>query len=473
MNGKKWTTLLIMSLSSLMATINSSSLNSALPYLAKILHLSLNESQMILVVYLIVLTSILTICGKIADIFGHKKIFLIGTLIFGVSSLIVLPSERISLLISMRIIQAIGASFMVASGPAILLSVFEPEKRGFAIGMHTTGISLGLIIGPPIGGLILQYLSWQWLFLINLPFSIIIFVAIMWIVDYQQNYQLKEEQNHYDIYGMLLWSLSIPLILISMSMLSHSNSTTISLFMLLIGIILILILIKHEIKVDKSFFPINLIKIPAYYGGLFSLLIGYTALFISNFLIPFYLKLVLNLEPQQTGFIMSITSIAMFLTTGVSGYISDKIGYYKLCITGMILLTIGMLLLALTKIESALIQISIAQIIIGSGLGIFNSPNTTALLNISGMNNTGITTGLLATMRNLGMSLGTVIGGISVSFFSTTLFGNKVEKINEIPPEIFNSLFKYSLIIAFLLSTVSIYLSTIRKGSGDLSISQK
>lgn len=462
MSSKKWTTLLIMSFSSLMATINSSSFNAALPYLAKILHLSLNESQLLLLVYLLVLTSFLTICGKIADIAGHKKVFLIGTLTFGISSLLVLIGEDTFLLIAMRIVQAIGASLMIASGPTILIGVFEPEKRGFAIGIHTTGISLGLIIGPPIGGFILKHLSWHWLFLLNLPFSILISLAILILIPF--NKPIKPQNASYDFQGMTLWAISIPLILVSLSMVTHTDYT-LSLIIFIIGIGLLISLIKYEVKTEKPFFPVNLIKIPSYYGGLFSLLFGYTALFISNFLIPFYLKIVLNLEAHQTGLIMSIPSLAMFATTGISGYISDKIGYYKLCIAGMVLLTIGLIILSTISLNLALYQVSIAQTIIGSGLGIFNSPNTTALLNIGGEENTGITTGLLATMRNLGMSLGTVLAGISISVLHLIFFDGKIEKINEIPSNIFHTLFKYSILIACLLSAISIYLSTLRKGT--------
>ncbi|GEM_PF-1925772 len=472
MNSKKWTTLLIMSLSSLMATINSSSLNAVLPYISKILHLNINESQMILVVYLIVLTAILTICGKIADILGHKKIFLTGIAIFGLSSLMVLLGENVTTIIIMRVIQAIGASLMVASGPTILLNTFEPQRRGFAIGIQTTGISLGLIIGPPIGGIIIKYLSWQWLFLINIPFALVSFITITFIIKGRENSGYSKEP--YDFYGMIIWAISIPLILISFILFSHKNQNAlIPSILLTAGVGLMFYLIRYELRINSPFFPISLIKIPAYYGGLFSLLSGYTALFISNFLIPFYLTIVLHLEPQQTGFIMSTTSIAMFVTTGVSGYLSDRIGFYKPCIIGMSFLTIGMLILSFTNTDSALIQIIIAQIIIGSGLGIFNSPNTTALLNIGGTHSTGITTGLLATMRNLGMSFGTVTAGVLISVFNIILYNSPTEKINDIPSENFNYLFRYSMLFAFLISSISIYLSTIRKGTPLISSEQK
>ncbi|MCX7944128.1 MAG: MFS transporter [Deltaproteobacteria bacterium] len=458
-----------MSLSSLMATINSSSLNAVLPYLAKILHLTLNESQMLIVVYLVVLTSILTICGKFADTVGHKIVFLSGTLTFGLSALIVLIGETIELMVFMRIIQAIGASLMVASGPSILLEAFEPEHRGFAIGIHTTGISLGLIAGPPIGGFILRHLSWHWLFLINIPISFIVFAAISLIIPLKKI--PNSDNRHYDLYGMLLWAIAIPTILISMSTLSHSPAVSLAIFSLGVG--LIILFVKHELTVKTPFFPIHLIKIPAYYGGLFSLLFGYAALFIPNFLIPFYLKIVLGLEPHQTGLIMSITSIAMFATTGISGYLSDKIGYYKLCIAGMILLTAGLVILYLLDARSAIVQITVAQIVTGMGLGIFNSPNTTALINIGGIENAGITTGLLATMRNLGMSIGTVIAAISVSTCHLLIFEERIEKISNIPPQNFKLIFKYSMAMAFLISFISVYLSTIRKGIPTTSKTQK
>jgi len=464
MNSKKWATLLIMSLSTLMATINSSSLNAVLPYLTKILNLKFNESQMIVVVYLITLTSLLTICGRISDKIGHKRVFLTGTLIFGFSSILVLFSSKAIVIIVMRIIQAIGASFMVSSGPAILFSVFEKEKRGFAIGIHTTGISLGLILGPPIGGFILQHLSWQWLFLINIPISIISFTAILLIISEEP---LNNRDNlRQDIFGMIMWAIAIPLILLSLpSIMKEESHKFLSITTLIVGMTIFFFFISYERKIVSPFFPIDLIKIPAYSGGLFSLLFGYTALFMSNFLIPFYLKIILDLEPHQTGLLMSTSSIAMFATTGISGYLSDRIGYYKPCIIGMILLSLGLMLMLFVEKTNAISFIIIAQIIIGSGLGIFNSPNTTAMLSIGGGQNTGITTGLLATMRNLGMSLGTVFSGIFTSLFSLILFRESAERINSINPDNFNTIFKLVISIAFVLSTVSIYLSSIRKGT--------
>jgi len=465
MNSKKWTVLLIMSLSTLMATINSSSLNAVLPYLTKILNLKFNESQMILVVYLITLTSLLTICGKLSDLIGHKRTFVAGTLIFGFSSILVLLSSKVIIILIMRIIQAIGASLMVSSGPAILFSVFEKERRGFAIGIHTTGISLGLMIGPPIGGFILRHLNWQWLFLINIPISLISCIAILLLIT--DSPIDDRERSKQDIFGMLLWTIAIPLILLSLpSIVKEEANRVIPLIALSTGVTILMYFISYEKRIQSPFFPIDLIKIPAYSGGLFSLLFGYTALFMSNFLIPFYLKIVLNLEPHQTGLLMSTSSIAMFATTGISGYMSDRIGYYKPCIIGMSLLSIGLLLMLFIEKANAIFFIIIAQTIIGSGLGIFNSPNTTAMLSIGGARNTGVTTGLLATMRNLGMSLGTVLSGISTSLFSLILFGESAERINSINPHNFNMIFKLVISIAFILSTLSIYLSSIRKGTG-------
>ncbi len=464
MNSKKWVTLLIMSLSTLMSTINSGSLNAVLPYLTRILNLTFNQSQMILVVFLVVLTSILTICGRIADTIGHKRIFLLGTIIFGLSSTIVLLGGTPISLIIMRIIQAIGAAFMVSSGPAILFSVFEPEKRGFAIGIHTTGISLGLILGPPIGGFMLKHLNWQWLFLINIPISLIAFLAILFII--KDKPKSTNINTKHDLRGMIMWMIAIPLLLLSLpSFVKENSNLLITSIIFATGFIILIIFFRYERMTSSPFFPIQLIKIPAYYGGLFSLLFGYIALFISNFLIPFYLKIVLHLEPHQTGLLMSTTSIAMFATTGISGYLSDKTGYYKLCISGMILLALGIFLLIFIDKDTAITQIIVSQVIIGSGLGIFNSPNTAAMLSIGGDKSIGITTGLLATMRNMGMSLGTVIAGFSTSIISILIFGESAEKINDIPEKNYILIFKLSLVVAFVLSVISIYLSQIRKGT--------
>lgn len=470
MNSKKWVTLVIMSLSTLMATVSSSSLNAVLPYFAKILNLTFNQSQMILIVYLVVLTSILTICGWIADIAGHKKIFLSGTIIFGLSSAMVFLGDSPTSIILMRIIQAVGASLMVSSGPAILFGVFEPERRGFAIGIHTSVVSLGLILGPPTGGFILKHLSWHWLFLINIPISLLSFFVILFIIS--DNLQRSDKDKKYDFIGMIMWMISIPLILLSLPAFVRENSNLfITTFTFITGMIILISLFRYEQRINNPFFPINLIRVPAYYGGLFSLLLGYTALFIPNFLIPFYLNIVLNLEPQQTGLLMSTTSIAMFATTGVSGYISDRTGYYKLCISGMILLSLGIFLLVFTNSATAITQIIIAQIIIGAGLGIFNSPNTTAMLNIGGDKNIGITTGLLATMRNMGMSIGTAIAGFSASIASILIFNESAERINSIPKENFITIFRLTLSVAFIISVISIYLSGIRKGT-DLPSTQ-
>ncbi|GAP21027.1 MFS transporter [Leptolinea tardivitalis] len=406
--SKKWQVLIAISFGVFLATLDSSIVNISLPTLENKLNTDFASVQWVVLAYLLTITVLLLGIGRLADMIGKKSLYIAGFFIFTIGSLLCGLSNKVTWLIFFRVLQAIGGSFLMALGPALLAEGFPPEERGRALGINGLAVSLGIITGPTLGGIILANLGWNWIFFVNIPVGLLaIPIGIRSLPRIN-----KQNDEKFDFRGGLLLFLTLSCLLFGLTISQNRgflSSPSIILFTAFLLLLLLFVWTEKRIEqpvVDLSLFHNKLFSVNIITGFL-----TFVASAGTVFLVPFYLQNVLNYDPETSGLLMSVFPIALGITGPISGWLSDKYGFRLLTIIGLFVLTLSYFNLSRLSIQTTWWEFVLCYIPIGIGMGLFQSPNNSAILSSASANRLGVVSGLLAISRTLGQTSGIAIIG--------------------------------------------------------------
>ena len=400
---KEWTILLTVLPMTFMTTLDSSIVNVALPTMAKELGTTMAGIEWVVTSYLITICALILLFGRFGDVIGKSRVFRFGIAAFTIGSLLCGFSNTLVMLIISRIIQAVGAAAAMATNQGIITETFPPSERGRALGMTGTAVALGTMVGPTLGGLIVSVAPWEFIFLINIPIGIIVYIAVMKTLSFRK----VKEKLPFDIKGTILFMLAIVLLFCSINFgqsIGFTNPIIIGAFVL--SIIFLFIFINVEGKINAPMLDISIFK-----NKLFSLSIfcGFTS-FISigaiNIILPFYLQDVLKLGPSIAGLMMTVSPIVLAVVAPVSGYLSDKLGSEKISALGLSIMTLGIFGLILFRESTPLLIVGILIGSVSLGSGIFQSPNNSLIMSTVDKSKLGIAGSINGLIRNLGMTTG-------------------------------------------------------------------
>lgn len=411
----RWTILLAVVSMTFMATLDSSIVNVALPVMSSKLSVSMASIGWVVTSYLIVISSTILIFGRLGDIKGKTRVFRYGVGLFTAGSLFCGISPNLVLLVISRIVQAIGAACAMSANQGIITHVFPANERGRALGTSGTFVALGTMVGPPLGGFIVSALSWHYIFLINIPIGIIVYIVGARVLP-KTSRSLDEKV---DTIGAALFVITIVALfgsLIRGQEIGYDKATVIGGFVISIIAFIAFILAEKRIKMpllDLHIFENRLFSISILCG-----FISFTAIGSSNIIQPFYLQDTLKLSPAVTGMFMMVYPIILSVVAPASGYLSDKIGSEFLTFLGLIFTSAGLILMSTLNQYSSLLTMGIFIAIMSLGNGLFQSPNNSLIMSTVPKNKLGIAGSVNALIRNLGM-----VVGIS---YSTTLLYNRM-----------------------------------------------
>jgi EmrB/QacA subfamily drug resistance transporter len=433
-----------------------SSINVALPSIQKEFHLDAIMLSWIATSYLLAVAVCLVPFGRLADIYGRKKAFTCGIVIFTLSSLFSALSISAPMLILSRVVQGIGNAMVFATGIAILTSVFPSSERGKALGINVAAVYIGLSVGPFLGGLLTQYFTWRSIFLATVPLGLIIIALVAWKLTGEW---AEAKGETFDLPGSLIYGLAIIAIMYAISLLPAMRS----LWIILFGCAGIIAFVKWEMKTANPVFELGLFRNNRVFAlSNLAALINYSATFAVAFLLSLYFQHIRGMSPQGAGLILLAQPFVQALFSPFAGKLSDRIEPRIVASLGMALTTMGLLFFIFLDEDSALSLIIARLVLIGFGFAFFSSPNTNAIMGSVEKRFYGLASGSVGTMRSLGMMISM---GIATLIFA--LFMGRVQITIEYYPLFLKSM-RTAFVVFCLLCFGGIFASLARGKSGTL-----
>ena len=401
--------LFITTLASFLTPFGISSVNIALPSIGKAFSMDAILLSWVTTVYLLTSAMFLVPFGKIADIYGRKRMFTYGIMTFILGSAGSAISNSAAMLICFRILQGVGASAIYPIGAAILTSAFPARELGKVLGINTASVYLGYSLGPFFGGLLTSHLGWRSIFLVNVLVGLIALIFIFWKLKGEWR-EAKEEK--FDLTGSVLYSIILLFIMYGFSQLSTTQGAG----FVLAGFLGIILFIKWETKVRSPVLEIKLFRNNrAFAFSNLATLIHCSATFAVTFLLSLYLQYIKKLTPENAGLILIAQPIVQALCSPFSGKLSDRIEPRIVASIGMALTGVGLGLLTVLNEKTTLVFIVGNLILLGFGYGLFSVPNASAVMSSVENRFYGMASGTLSTMRVTGMAFSM---GIAVLLFS-------------------------------------------------------
>lgn len=442
--------LLIAVLAGFITPFDGSAVNIALPTLGGEFHMDAIALSWVATAYLLASAVFLVPFGKIADIYGRKKVFLYGIAIFSLASLLMTMVPSTEMFIGIRVMQGIGGAMIFGTGVAIVTSVFPPGERGRALGIYITAVYIGLSIGPFLGGVMTQYLGWRSIFFVNVPLGAIVILLILTKLKGEWA-ECRGEQ--FDLIGSVIYGAAVVAVIYGFSVLPN----LIGAVLLAIGLVGAVIFAIHEARAKSPVLDITLLtKNRVFAMSNLSALISYSATFAVTFLLSLYLQYTKGFSPEHAGTILVVQPIVMALISPIAGRLSDKIESRIVASVGMAFTTIGLFLLIFLTEATSIGYLALILIVLGIGFGFFSSPNTNAIMGSVEKRFYGVASGMNGTMRLLGQMLSM---GIAMMIFA--IFVGPVEITPEYYPQFVLSL-HYAFILFTVLCVIGIFTSLVR-----------
>jgi EmrB/QacA subfamily drug resistance transporter len=417
----KWWALSCTSLGMLLATINSGTLIIALPNLERHLHTSLLELVWVILVYMIASTVLVLTAGRLSDQFGRKQAYIGGFVLFAAASLGAGFATNGTVLILWRILMGVGGAFLFANASAIVTDAFPREQLGLAMGTNTMVAAVGLVIGPVLGGA-LVLLSWHWVFWFNVPFGI---VGSLWAWSVLHEVKGRVDDRHFDAPGTITFLIGLTGLVygISRGGVSGWNDSLVIGGLIVAGVFLpIFVLIESRTRspmLDLSIFQNRMFaaaSVAAFLNGL--------ARFALMFVFVFYFQGVQGDSPITAGVKLAPLAGGMLIASPIAGIYADRRGSRGMAVSGMLLVAIGLALMTSLQRTTPYLAPATYMFIVGVGSGMFNSPNTAAMMGVVPAHRRGIAAAARVLVQNTGavMSIAFVLAVVTSSVPKSTLF---------------------------------------------------
>jgi len=388
--------------------------------------------------YLLAGTVFLLPFGRFADIYGRKKIFTYGIIIFTASSVLSALSTSAVMLIASRILQGIGGAMIFGTGVAILTSVFPPRERGKVLGINVAAVYLGLSLGPFLGGLLTQYAGWRIIFWLNLPLGLIIITYLFWKL---KGEWAEAKGEKFDLIGSLIYGLGIIALIYGLSLIPEISGALLT----GIGVVGILLFIWWETRMASPILHMDLFRHNRVFAfSNLAVVISYSATFAVAFLLSLYLQYVKGFSPQNAGLVLVAMPTVQAIFSPYASRFSDRVSPQLLASAGMTLTTIGLGLLVFLNQQTPIGFIVASLIVLGTGFALFSSPNTNAIMSSVEKKFYGVASATIGTMRQVGMMF-----SMGISMLIISLYVGRVE----ITPQ-YHAAFTMSLKTAFIIFTI-------------------
>lgn len=402
---KKWFAIIGVLMGNMAMGLSFSLINTNLESIQQALGASIGQLQWMINIYGIFIASTLVMMGRLGDIFGRKKVYLIGTVLFGISMLGGGLSVNPEMIIGFQAIYGLAGAILLPLSQAMLIDLYPEEKKSTAIGMWASSGGITLALGPIVGGILLSYFSWRSIFLINVPFAVLGFILTSW---FARESKTEGESTKLDWPGAVLLMLAIGIFILA-TVQSSEWSTFLIVGLYIFSLLSLIALLVVEKRVEMPIIREDLFKNRMFLFcclGNFCMIAFFWA---GIFLIPLYIQKQLGYTPIQAGLMMLAFSLPIGLFSPISGYFYDRVGPRVLVFIGFLLMTFSALLQFLYGAEVSPIAILIATAALGLGISLIITSTTTGALFALSKNFAGIASGTFVTIQEIGGSMGLAV----------------------------------------------------------------
>jgi EmrB/QacA subfamily drug resistance transporter len=396
-----------------MIMLDNTVVNVALPSMQRALHIDRGELEWVVNAYALTFGVLLLSGGKLADLFGRRRIFIVGLIIFTASSLVCGLAGSASLLIGARTVQAVGAAMMNPATLSIITATFPPRQRGTAIGIWAGVSAMALAIGPLVGGILTEKVSWSWIFFINVPIGIAGVIAARLFIDESRD---TSRAQRLDLPGLLASGIglfALTYALISTNHHAWTSAMVLSLFGVAVVSLGLFVLLEARQRIPML--DLSLFKNATFAGANTVMLLVGLAMFGIFFFNSLFIQNILGYSAIQTGATFLPMTCLIILIAPWAGRISDRIGPRWLMAGGMLLLTASLLLFAQLDVGSSFWAILPGLLTGGFGMALAMTPTTAAAMGSVPVDKAGVGSAVINSMRQVGGSLGIAIMGAVVA----------------------------------------------------------
>jgi EmrB/QacA subfamily drug resistance transporter len=417
--SRKWLVMAAVAMSIFLGTIDSSIVNVALPTLVRELGADFPTVQWVVLGYLLTLATLMLSMGRLGDMIGKKPVYIAGFVIFTLGSVLCGFAPTAAWLIAFRVLQAVGAAMTMSLGMAITTEAFPPAERGKALGISGSIVSIGIVTGPTLGGLIIDALSWHWIFFVNLPIGIVGTIMALRFVPARK--PAGGQRFDFAGAGLLLSGLAALLLGLTVGQnMGFTDPRMLGLFAASAVLLATFVVVETRVSqpmIDFRMFGQGLFGVNLVTGFMIFVAMGGTV-----FLMPFYLENVLGYATRDVGLLLAVVPVALGLVAPLSGSLSDRVGSRPITTAGLAILVIGYVAVSTLTAETSGLGYVLRFLPIGLGLGVFQSPNNSAIMGAAPLNRLGVASSLLSITRVLGQIVGvSVLGALwasRVAFYS-------------------------------------------------------
>jgi EmrB/QacA subfamily drug resistance transporter len=402
-----------------MGPLDGSMVNAMLPVLTRELQVDISTTEWLLTIYMLIQTGMMLSFGRLGDLYGHKMVYVGGLLVFLVGSVLSGLAASPTLLIAARAVTAFGSAALWANSAAILTHSFPSNQRGRALGMQSMMVQLGGSCGPPLGGLVASAFGWRAIFWLTIPVTL---AALFLSVRFIQRDDPSGRGERFDLAGAALYVLGLMSVLVALNQ-GHAWGWVSPevLGCLTIGLALLGAFVALEPRLAYPMLDLGLFRERAFASPILAMVLNFVATSSLVFLMPLYLLLGRGLTPAEAGLVLITQPLVMAFVTVTSGTLSDRIGSRLPATLGMSILSLGLFLLSRLDAATPLPHLVANLAMIGLGIGMFNSPNSSAVMGAVPNSRRGVAAAILSTARTLGNTLGL---GLAGAIFTTAMAGH-------------------------------------------------
>lgn len=400
----KWKALSVTSVGSLMAAIDSTIVLLALLPIAEDLNSDFVTMIWVIIAYLLVNTSFVLSLGRMGDMYGRKRMYNTGFVVFTIGSVFCGISPNADYLVAFRAVQGFGSALLIANSFAIISEAFEPRERGRAFGIIAVVWGAGSVLGIVLGGIIISITSWRFIFLINLPIGI--FATIWARITLHRSHRYAAEET-FDLAAAMFFTLTIVMLLLGVTW-GLLNTWTDPLTLAFFGLcpVFFIIFVLWELRISKDpIIDFNVFRNRVFSFSVTTAALQSLSLFSVNFLLVFYLEGIVGLDILTASYLIVPAAVATAIVGPFGGIVSDKFGARRIATLGLIVQAGALLALATLTTKSSIFQVGVIEAFYGLGAGLFFPANTSAIMSSSPPKMYGVTSGIMNTLRNTGMVL--------------------------------------------------------------------